>query len=111
MLSANYAALGKRQWGNYCMLASLVIFVIFSLATAGWEGSPITTVVVIIGQVVITLFVTNQLQGSMFKTFEELGGRYYSNWRAVAVGMIASLIMLVAMITLVLVFGTVAQGA
>ena len=55
-------------------------------------------VVFMISQVVLVLFATNRLQGAMFRSFEEMGGKYYSVGKGVMVGVVASFIITAAWI-------------
>lgn len=101
MLASNYAALGKRQLAQYVLAASLVFVVLLTLIPSQWITTVQAAIVLMLLQITTVLLVANKLQGAMFASYEELGGRYYSNWRAVVVGAIAAFVL---MITSVLIF-------
>ena len=65
--------------------------------------------VTIILVAVLVLFIANKLQGAMFKSFEEMGGEYYSMGRAVLVGIGASFVLMFVLILLVAIFGVGVQ--
>ena len=105
MLASNYSALGQKKIGNWVIGVSLVWVIILILLPAEWSTSPTFAVVFLIGQVILVLAITQKLQGAMFVSFEEMGGQYFSLWRAVAIGVIASFALIVLASLMVGLFG------
>lgn len=105
MLASNYTALGMRKMGKYALYGSIGIVGIVSFVPAQFTTSLTTLLMVTIGQVLLVLFITNKLQGSMMSSFEAMGGKYYPVWRGILVGFGASVILLITMIFLAVLFG------
>jgi hypothetical protein len=105
MLAKNYSALGQPQMGRYALIGSIVLVLVFIALPGLFTPNMTTAVVFMISQVVLVLFATNRLQGAMFRSFEEMGGKYYSVGKGVMVGVVASFIITAAWIFLVLLFG------
>ena len=109
MLASNYAALGKRRMGIYTLWGSCVIVLAFVFLPPSFVTNVPAAIAAMIGQVVLVLFIANKLQGAMFKSFEEMGGEYYSMGRAVLVGIGASFVLMFVLILLVAIFGVGVQ--
>ncbi|MEM7097478.1 MAG: hypothetical protein AAF541_04400 [Pseudomonadota bacterium] len=105
MLASNYNALGQKKIGHWVIGISIVWVVLLILLPAEWSTSPTFAVVFLIGQVVLVLAITQKLQGAMFTSFEEMGGKYFSIWRAVAIGVIASFALIIIASLMVSLFG------
>ncbi len=105
MLAVNYAALGKRRFGMQALYGSIILVICLVIAQATLFNTPQLAILLTIGQVLLVLLLTQKLQGPMFATYEEMGGKYYSNWRAVLVGFIASIVLATTSILFVLMFG------
>ncbi len=105
MLASNYAALGQRRMGLYALWGSLVLVLGFVLLPAQLTASAPTAIAIMVGQVVLVLAIANKLQGPMFKSFEEMGGQYFSFWRTVMVGIAASFVLVFVWALLISLFG------
>ncbi len=105
MLAKNYKSLGQARMGQYALLGSIGLVLAFIILPTQFVSNLPAAVAVMIGQVVLVLFITNRLQGAMFRSFEEMGGQYYSMGRAVLVGVVASFAITFVWIFLVLLFG------
>ncbi len=103
MLSANYAALGQKRTGQYALGGSILVVLAFIFLPTQFAANITTAIILMIAQVLIVLAIANKLQGPMFKSFEEMGGTYHPMRRAVLVGVVASLVLTFAWITLVLI--------
>jgi hypothetical protein len=105
MLASNYIALGKRRLGMYTIYASLALLLVFVVISAQVPQSSTGVIVMTMVQVVLALLIANKLQGPMFASFEQMGGEYHSLWRAVLIGLVASLIALMVLVVFVAFFG------
>ena len=104
MLAANYSALGQRKFASYAIYGSLLWVFLLLLIPQQLESIQLALVLTI-AQVVFVLFVAHTLQGKMFASYEEMGGKYFSNWRAVLVGVAASFVLLLIASMVALLFG------
>ena len=102
MLSANYAALGQKRMGQYALVGSILVVLAFIFLPTQFAPNLTTAIVFMIAQVMIVLAIANKLQGPMFKSFEEMGGKYHPMRRAVLVGVVASLVLTFTWVALVL---------
>ncbi len=105
MLASNYAALGQRKLGQYVLAGSVLFVLLLVLLPSSWITSIQAGIVMMFIQVATVLLVAQKLQGNMFSSYEEMGGKYYSNWRAVVVGFAATLVLMVVSILLLVLFG------
>lgn len=105
MLASNYAALGQRRIGQYVLAASSVFVLILIALPADWITTIQAATILMFLQIALVLLVANKLQGAMFASYEEMGGKYHSNWRAVLVGIAASLVLVFASVLLLMLFG------
>ena len=105
MLASNYAALGNRKMGIYALWGSLIVVLAFILLPTGLEVNPAIAIAMMIGQVVLVLAIANKLQGAMFKSFEEMGGKYHPVRRTILVGIAASFVLTFAWVLLITLFG------
>lgn len=103
MLSANYAALGQKRTGQYALAGSVLVVLAFIFLPTQFAPNITTAIVLMIAQVLVVLAIANKLQGPMFKSFEEMGGKYHPMRRAVLIGVLASLVLTFAWVLLVLV--------
>ncbi len=109
MLASNYSALGQQRLGRWVIGVSILWVVGLLLLPNEWSTSPGPAIVLLIGQVVAVLLITQKLQGAMFKTYEEMGGSYFTIWRAVLIGVIASFVLLIGAGILTALFGVAPQ--
>ena len=109
MLASNYAALGQKKLSNWVIGISLFWVTLMLFMPTDWSTSPGPAIVLLIGQVIAVLLITQKLQGAMFKTYEEMGGRYFTIWRAVLVGVVASFALLFGAVFLMALFGSTPQ--
>ena len=109
MLASNYAALGQKKLSNWVIGISLFWVVLLLFLPSDWSTTPGPAIAMLIGQVIAVLLITQKLQGAMFKTYEEMGGRYFTIWRAVLVGVVASFVLLFGAVLLMALFGTAVQ--
>lgn len=105
MLASNYTALGRKQLGLYVLWGSIGIVAAFIFLPAQFVSNLPTAIVVMIGQVVLVLAISNKLQGAMFTSFESMGGKYHPMRRAVFVGIGASFVLTFAFALLAVMFG------
>lgn len=105
MLASNYAALGQRRMGWYALWGSLILVLVFVLLPAQLTASAPMAIAIMVGQVVLVLAIANKLQGSMFKSFEEMGGQYFPFWRTITVGIAASFVLVFVWALLISLFG------
>jgi len=103
MLAANYAALGQKRMGQYALAGSVLVVLAFIFLPTQFAPNITTAIVLMVAQVLVVLGIANKLQGQMFKSFEEMGGKYHPMRRAVLVGVLASLVLTFAWVLLVLV--------
>lgn len=103
MLASNYAALGQKRMGRYALTGSVLVVLAFIFLPTQFATNITTAIVLMIAQVVVVLAIANKLQGAMFTSFEEMGGKYHSMGRAVLVGVLASLVLTVVWVALVLI--------
>ena len=103
MLASNYTALGQKRMGRYALAGSVLVVLAFIFIPTQFATNITTAIVLMIAQVVVVLAIANKLQGAMFTSFEEMGGKYHSMGRAVLVGVLASLVLTVAWVALVLI--------
>ena len=108
MLASNYAALGQRRTAQYAMLGSIGLVLAFIFLPTQFATNIPTAIIFMIAQVLVVLAISNKLQGAMFASFEEMGGRYHSMGRAVLVGVLASLVLTAFWVLVVLAIGGVA---
>ena len=108
MLASNYAALGQRRTAQYAMLGSIGLVLAFIFLPTQFATNITTAIIFMIAQVLVVLAISNKLQGAMFASFEEMGGRYHSMGRAVLVGVLASLVLTAFWVLVVLAIGGVA---
>ncbi len=90
MLASNYAALQQRKPAQYALAASIVFVVLLLFLQYLWVTTIQAAIILMFVQIALALVVVNKLQGAMFASYEKMGGKYYSNWRAVLVGIGAS---------------------
>ncbi len=105
MLGANYSALGQRKLGRYVMAGSAALVALFMLIPGNALTSPGLALFVMIGQVMLVLFIANQLQGKMLSSFKEMGGTYYPISRTILIGIAASFVLTAAYILIIVLFG------
>ena len=103
MLASNYTALGQKRMGRYALLGSVLVVLAFIFLPTQFSPNITTAIMLMIAQVLEVLAITNKLQGAMFTSFEEMGGKYHSMGRAVLVGVLASLVLTFAWVSLVLI--------
>ncbi len=106
MLASNYTALGRRRMGLYALWGSVALVTAFIFLPSQFVTNLPAAIIVMIGQVVLVLAIANKLQGPMFASFEEMGGKYHPMRRAVFVGIGASFVLTFAWVLLVALFGT-----
>ncbi len=103
MLASNYTALGQKRMGRYALLGSVLVVLAFIFLPTQFSPNITTAIMLMIAQVLVVLAIANKLQGAMFTSFEEMGGKYHSMGRAVLVGVLASLVLTFAWVALVLI--------
>ena len=97
MITSNYLALGEKQAAKIVAVSTTLIILIWLVISLQMAGASLTVLLAVnFGQVILILIVANQLQGKMFKSYEEMGGRYYSMLRVVGVAVIASIVFMFA---------------
>ena len=95
MLASNYTALGQKRMARYALIGSVVVVLTFIFLPTQFATNVTSAIILMIAQVVVVLAIANKLQGQMFASFEEMGGKYHSMGRAVLVGVLASLVLTV----------------
>ena len=105
MLSSNYKALGQQRMSVYVLWGSLVVVLAFIFLPSAMTLNLPLAVVIMIGQVVLVLAITNKLQGPMFASFEDMGGTYHPMRRAVMVGIGASFVLTFGWVIIIVLFG------
>ena len=107
MITSNYLALGEKQAAKFVALGTTLIILIWLLISLQMTGASLTIMFAVnFGQVILALIITNQLQGKMFKSYEEMGGQYYSMLRAIGVAVIASIVFMLAGTILIVLTGS-----
>ena len=104
MVTSNYLALGEKQAAKTIAFGTTLIILIWLVISLQMSGASLTVMFAInFGQVILALVITHQLQGEMFKSYEAMGGQYYSMLRTIGVAVIASIVfMFVGTILIVL---------
>ena len=96
-------ALGQKKLGLQVAGGSFVFVIVYSLIPVDPVTQPGLAITFMIGQVLLAIGVANLLQGTMLKSFEEMGGQYFPMIRAVAVGFVAAFALaMLAVISMVL---------
>tara|TARA_X000000368_G_C22939044_1_gene671245 strand:- start:278 stop:712 length:435 start_codon:yes stop_codon:yes gene_type:complete len=97
MVIANYLSLGEKQMAKQVAYGTAAVILIWIILSMQMAGAKITTMIAVnMGQVVLALIVANKLQGKMFSSYQEMGGKYYGMGRVVAISIIASIVFTVA---------------
>ena len=107
MITSNYLALGERQAAKIVALGTTLIILIWLVISLQMAGASLTVLFAVnFGQVILALVITHHLQGKMLKSYEEMGGQYYSMLRAIGVAVLASVVFMFAGTVLIMLTGS-----
>ena len=107
MITSNYLALGEKQAAKIVALGTTLTILIWLVISLQMAGASLTVLFAVnFGQVILALVITHQLQGNMFKSYEEMGGQYYSMLRAIGVAVISSIVFMFAGTILIVLTGS-----
>ena len=107
MITSNYLALGERQAAKIVALGTTLIILIWLVISLQMAGASLTVLFAVnFGQVILALVITHHLQGKMLKSYEEMGGQYYSMLRAIGVAVLASVVFMFAGTVLIVLTGS-----
>jgi len=109
MLASNYTALGRKTLGNYTLGGSVAVVVLLTVISTFFEVSLLSIFALNFAQLFLALFAAHYLQGSMFASYESMGGSYHPWYRAVFVAIGTSVALVLLSFILVVVFGVEPQ--
>ena len=104
MMMSNYVAFGSAQLARQTIVAGLVIYALFLLAS--WAAPPSFwfALVFALGQALLAYLLAGRLQGASIRYYAERGSQVHGLFRSVLVGLLAGLMSFTVLLVVYAIF-------